>query len=481
MECFCQFAMSMKKKTAIKLRKPERLSAFLGFVASFGFFLLAYPYHLIRREQQTLFVFDWDYIRQTYKGEGWLAGFAGDFLEQFFLVPGIGPLVVSLLLTSIGIVVYRICRHFLGKWPSLAVAAVFFLWSFLRETSNLYITRYTIVVLGYLCLILLSLRFKKVWSRSAAAVLAVALGIWTLGSPYHHHYGKLLSFPKIEYDRVIGLDVECSRENWDKVLKLSEKDLYMVEASYCYNLAHAVKGDLGNTLFNHSQNHHYGLLFPVSGNQTVFTNCLAGEAWFQLGDMTVAEQSAITTLQGSPKHTGSRYLLRLAKVNLISGEEAAAQKYLDLLSRTLFYGKWARSMMSGHRDESALAQIAEARSRLIGKDFVHNSDVPRSVLLELLEADPRNRIARNYLLCLDLLCYDLDHFIEDYKPDMIPAHIYHEAVLIWLSLNDMMSEEYVRSFGVNLSTVERMNRFGRFPDNYKDTYWYYYLEAMNVN
>ena len=109
---------------------PETLTAFTAFLVSFCFFLLAYPYHLIRREEQTLFVYDWDYIRQTYRGNGWLARFFSDFLEQFFHLPGVGPFVIALLLLGICVVVYRICRHFLGKWPSLAIAALFFLWSF---------------------------------------------------------------------------------------------------------------------------------------------------------------------------------------------------------------------------------------------------------------------------------------------------------------------------------------------------------------
>ena len=458
----------------------DRVPCIIAFAAAFAFFQFAYPYHLIRREQMTLFVYDWDYLFQTYRGGGWLARLVSDFLEQFFHLPFIGPLVIAALLTAIGIVVYKICRHFLGRWPSLGIAAAFYIWSFLRETGNLYITRYTVVMLAYLALILLALRFKRAWLRPVAAAALLAAGAWALSFPFHQHYGKPWSVPKIEYDRVIGLDDETAREHWDKVIKLSRKDLHMEEASYCYNLAHAMKGDLGNVLFDHSQNHHATLLFQVSGEQTVFTNGLAGEAWFQVGDMTVAEQSAITSLQASPKHTGARYLVRLARVNLISGEDAAAQKYLDLLSKTLFYGKWARSMMPGSQDEATRMQLADARARLVREDFVHRSDVPRSVLLDLLESDPANRVARNYLLCFDLLRYDLEEFIEDYLPDMIPARIYHEAILIWLSQHDRLNEEQVARFGVDVSTVDRMNRFGRRPEVYKNTYWYYYLQALNA-
>jgi tetratricopeptide (TPR) repeat protein len=450
----------------------------LAFLGSWGFFLFAYPYHLMRREQQNLFLFDGDYIRQTYRGVGWLARFVSDFLEQFFVSPVPASLIVALLLTGIGVVVYRICRHFLKEWPSLGIAALFFVWSFLRECGNLYITRYTVVTLAYLSLVLLALQCRKAWQKPVAAAVLLALGFWALESPFHKHYGKLWSVPKFDYERVIGLDVETSLENWDKVLQLSKVDLYMEEASYCYNLALAMTGRLGDDLLNHSQNHQLALLFPASSEHTIFTNGMAGEAWFQLGDMTQAEQSSITSLQASPKHTGARFLVRLARVNLISGEDGAAMKYLNLLDRSLFYGKWARSMMPGHQDEATRAQIEAARAKLFRKDFVHQSERPRDILVGLLEADPDNLIARNYLLCYDLMCYDLEGFMQDYEEHRIDARLYREAILIWLSRHDRMTPSQVSAYGIDLSEVDRMNRFGRNPAKYKNTYWYYYMKAM---
>ena len=453
-------------------------AAALAFLGTFGFFQFAYPYHLVRREQLTLFVYDGDYIAETYRGTGWLARLGADFLEQFFHLPVAGPLIVALLLTGIGFVADRICRHFLGRWPSLAVGALFFAWSFMRETGNLYQTRYTLVVLGYLSLLLLAFQFRKAWLRPVAAVIFLAAGIWALGSPYHKDYGKWWNVPGLHYERMIGLDVETSRENWDKVLELSKVDLYMEEASYCFNLAHAMKGNLGETMLGHSQNHHLTLLFPVSSDRAVFSNTLAGEAWFQLGDMTVAEQSAITALQASPKHTGARFLVRLARVNLVMGEDAAARKYLDILSRTLFYGKWARNVMPGNQDEATRAQLAEAHARMIREDIVHDSEDPRLLLTALVEADPGNRPAREYLLCYDLMCYDLDGFMEDLAPEKPKGHLYNEAILIWLSRNGWLNPEEVARYGVDVSNVDRMGRFGQNPGAFKNTYWYYYWVAM---
>ena len=455
------------------------VAAALAFLGSWSFFLFAYPYHLMRREQQNLFLFDGAYIRETYRGVGFLGRFVSDFLEQFFLAAVPASLIVALLLTGIGVVVFRISRHFLGKWPSLGVATLFFAWSFLRETGNLYLTRYTVATLALLSLVLLALQFKNAWLKPVAAALLVGLGIWVFGSPLHKIYGKAWSVPNLPYERVVGLDTETYREHWDKVLQLSKVDLYTEEASYCYNLALAMKGRLGDDLFDHSQNHHFSLLFPASSEQTVMTNAMAGEAWFQLGDMTVAEQSAITSLQASPKHTGARYLVRLARVNLISGEDGAAMKYLTILGKTLFYGKWARSMMPGRQDEAVRVQLSDARAKLARKDIVHQLDRPREQLLGLLEADPTNAPARNYLLCYDLLTYDLDAFMQDFTPDMIKGRLYQEAVLLWLTLQGRLTPDEIARYGMDLSVSDRMNRFGLNPGAFKNTYWYYYLKAMN--
>lgn len=469
----------MKTKKPTDNHNLGYLAAAIAFLASYGFFQFAYPYHLMRREQMSLFVYDGDYIRQTYCEAGGFVRFVSDFLEQFFHLPVVGPVVIALLLTAIGAVTYRICRKLLGQWPSLAIATLMFAWSFMRETGNLYVTRYTLVVLGYLSFVLLALQFRKGWAKAAALAVFAAIGIYALGSPVHKNYGKAWGVPKLEYDRVIGLDDQVARENWDKVLKLSEKDLYMVEASYCYNLAHAMKGDLADTMYDHSQAGPYSFILHVIANQSTFTNCLAGELWYQLGCMTIAEQSAITALQASPNHTGSRFIKRLANVNLITCEDADAQKYLNLLSKTLFYGKWARSMMPGNQDEATRAYFLDRKSKLAFTDFVHLSDSPRDVLLGILEADPDNLPARNYLLCYDLVRYDLDEFISDYSENMIDGRIYKEAVLIWLGREDMINDSTVAEYNVDPALVKKMDTFFRMPDRYRNTYWYQYLQALN--
>jgi len=466
------------KGKAFKNGSRGIIIAGFAFLVPFCFFLLAYPYHLMKREQFNIFVYDWDYIVQRFTGTGWLSRFAASFLEQFFCVRALGPIVVAVLLAAIGVVTYRICRKFTGVRLSCLIATLVYLWSFLRECGNWYLTRYTIATLAFLSIILLALQFRKNRDKALASALLLSLGAWVLGPPCDSDYGKLWGFPNMDSERVFGQDVELVRENWDRVLELSGKDLYMTESSVCHNLALSMKGQLGNRLLEHSQGDPLDFLLFVSGDYALYANCLAGEQWYQLGDMTIAEQSAITALQASPEHTGARFIERLARVNVITGQKATAQKYLNLLSRTVFYGPWADRMLEGNPDEEDRIWLERARSKMAVTDTIYAGYNPRTVLHRLLEAAPFNTPAREYLLCYDLLRYDLEQFMEDYEPLRLDANIYKEAVVLWLGRDGFIPQETVAEYDLDAKLRQRMDNFNRYPNRNSDTYWYYYFNAM---
>lgn len=469
-----------KKQTDTRATgKLPAIMALAAFLASSAFFLTVYPYHLMRREQINLFVYDWDYISRTFRGIGWLSRLAGSFVEQFFCVRVLGAIIVPLLLVAIAAVTYRICRKFLGKPLSYMIAALMYVWFFLRECGNVYLTRYTIAGLGFLSLILLALQFRKVYAAVTATVLLLGFGAWAFGSPYDSIYGKLWGVPRMNYERLFAIDAETARENWDKVLDLSGKDLHMLEAEACRNIALAMEGQLGNKLLDHTQGDPFLFLLSVSGDRNLFTNCIAGEQWYQIGDMTVAEQSAVTALQASPEHTGARFIERLARVNIITGQEATAQKYLILLSKTLFYRKWAVRMLDGGLAGEDREWIGRGRANMADSDLIHLGNDPRTVLQGLLKTNPDNTPAREFLLCYDLLRYDLEQFMEDYDPCRLDARIYKEAAVIWLGQQGVTSKDVLEEYGIDDRIGQRSELFFRYPENYRNTYWYYYLNPKN--
>lgn len=462
-----------------KERRFDKTTTVAAFTVAFIFFQFAYPYHLMRREQLDLFLYDGDYISQTYRGAGWLSRFVEDFFNQFLYFQVLGPFLFALMLTAIGVLTYKISRHFLNKGFSFAIATLVFAWSFLRETGNIELTRYSLAVLCYLAVIYGLVQFKKLWQK-ALYIPFIAFAIWAVGSPFHADYGKLFNTPSLRYDRFIGMEVELVRENWSKVRKLAEKDYHVPQESYAYNLACAMEGDLSENFFKYSQFISKNSLFlPISGQETEFTNYLSGEVWYHLGDMNQAERSSIISMECSPEHTGTKYLRRLATINLISGEEEAAKKYLSLLSKTLVYGRWARKMLEGNYDEETTAWLENSKAKLPLKEnqFVYNTTDMRPVLLGLLDADSDNGMARDYLLCYDLMRGDLESFMEDYSPEKSSSDIYQEAVLIWLNQHGI-SEDEAFKYGVSKQNVDRLDKFFKLPNNYKGTYWYYYMYLL---
>ncbi|MCQ2145147.1 MAG: DUF6057 family protein [Bacteroidales bacterium] len=454
------------------------ITAGLAFLSSYAFFQFAYPYHLMRREQLNLFLYDGQYISETYDEVGGLAHFLGDFVDQFLYFPVVGPVLIALLLTAVGIVVYRLCRLVLNRKFALPIAALVFSWSFMRETSTQYLTQYTVATLGYLALLLAGLSIKPEWKRWGAVCVFFAFAVLSLGKPFHPQYGPLWSTPSIMIEKVMALDVNVSRGNWKKAYRLSRENLHNNEASYLSNLADAAAGRLGDEIFSRTQDYTNSLFLWVSDQVSQFTNGMAGEAWYNLGDMTLAEQSAIVSLQFSPKHTGARYITRLAQVTLINGEYGAAQKYLTMLSKTLTYRRWAISMMPENHDQKSLQWLADARKNITHGDIVYGRNDFRPVLKGLLEANPDNSLARQYLLCYDLLLFELDDFMADYMEMPIEGRAYEEGALIWLSIRGQVDDAHTRQLGISEQSVRRLAGFYQDPERYRNTYWYYYMSEM---
>lgn len=458
----------------------ERYLIVVAFVATALFFCSAYPYHLMRREQMTLFIYDIPYLLRTYGCVGGISTLIGDFVEQFYCIKIIGPIVVSTLLTTIGILSYRITRNFVGPKVSLGIAALIFFWSFLRETETRFLTQYTISFLGYLLCIYIAMNFKDTVSKVCALFSFLMIGTVLFGAPYHKNYGKLIGKPDFDYEKLIAMDIEASNEDWDKVLEISRNHLLYNEACYLHNLAAAMKGELAERLLRYPQNYANGLFLTVS-DVTPFSNSAAGELWFHLGNMTLADQSAMVSLQFSPKHTGARYIKRLAMINLISEEHGAAEKYLKMLSKTLFYHKWATEMIAVNQLGQTCEYIEAFRKNLVKTDIVSSSNNYKLILQELIEANPDNSMAREYKLCHNLLTCNLIAFMSDYTPGQDNARIYQEAALIWLNIqynSGNISEVDFEKYGISDDAINRLRKFYRNPDIYKSTYWYYYTYAM---
>jgi len=337
-----------------------------------------------------------------------------------------------------------------------------------------------------------------------AAVVILAAGgsqlVFLLRYPYFRQYAaqnglslsearKAWGHPDPISELAMGLSVEASRENWDKVAALAAEDRRSEVGTYYYNLANAMHDQLPDKLLDYYQPFERGLFLPVGTQSTPFKIACAGDVWFALGYMPLAERDAMLGMLFSPAHTGSRYLRRMAETNLVSGDYEAASKYLRMLLNSPRDRKWAQERFPGQWSPDYALRIAEKRNLMPQFDLVHGMDQAPIILRVLLGANYTNKMALDYLLCYDLLTKDLDAFVGDFDPSLTRSHLYEEAMLIFLAAKGGMNAENLAHYHISQANFQRFNRFvsiykrdngsGRnLTDEFGKTYWYYFYFAV---
>lgn len=337
------------------------------------------------------------------------------------------------------------------------------------------------------------------------AVVVLAAGIsqlvFLLRYPYFRKYAaqnglslvearKAWGHPDAISELAMGLAVEASLENWEAVSALTAEDRTSEVGTYYYNLANAMKGQLPDKLMDYYQPFERGLFLPVGEKSTPFIIGCAGDVWFSLGYMPLAERDAVLGMLFSPGHTGPRYLRRLAETNLITGDYAAAGKYLRMLLNIPKERQWAEERLPGDWSPQYQARIDAKRELLPRFDVVHGMDQVPVILRVMLASNPSNKMALDYLLCYDLLTKDIDAFVADYAPELTASHLYEEAMLIFLAAKGGVNEENLRHYHISQGTLQRFNRFvtlykespsaSRLAGEFGKSYWYYfYFAARN--
>ena len=466
------------------------------------FFLLFYPYHLRHREQTMLFLMNLDWIRGNYLSleHGGLVRLVGDFVQQFFYYIGAGPVIISILVTLLGVVWYKIMMRIrtmfrsqrgkdeareeiadvkeerAGTWKVLAyaIAILVALWEAGRECLPQYPLASTLQVLGWSAILLSAMQCKE--RQMAAWVLGIGViaGCWLLD--YEMLPGsKLFGKPNIKAEHLMSLDVEASFGHWNKVEKLAEDDKPSTIDIYYRNLSLAYQNRLPEALMTLPQNGEEGLFIPVNENGNYFLFGAAGEAWWAVGDMTMAEHATLLGQIFSPRKMGSRYMKRLAEINLTKGDRAAADKYLRMLEQSMVHRKWA---LEKKTDE------CPNELNLTTPDTLRLTGEVRLCLRSTLDRQPNNAMTLQYLLCYDLLVRDLLSFTSDVQRYGCPrdVRLYEEAMLVvmasrpemrktWQPLVRRQTYEDFEAF--NQALIESKGHLDKIRPTYGTSYWYY--------
>ncbi len=299
---------------------------------------------------------------------------------------------------------------------------------------------------------------------------------------------KMYGEPREDVDNIFGAILEALDGNWDKVDVLTEgsraADLYV----YYHNLAMAMQGCLADSLMYYYQPFERGLFLPVNETAGQLRIAASSEVWFRLGEMTMAEHSAMLGQIFSASHFGVPYLKRLAEINLVNGQNEAALKYLRLLSKESGCEKWVSERIPGKESKEVKERLAFLRTLTPKSDIVHSPSDYRGILKNLIASNPDNELARQYLLCLDILLKNLEHFIEDYDPSIDDSRLYDEAVLIFLAQRGAMTPENIAHFDIPYTVLQEFSDYNNMVNmhraamepmqaKYGKTYWFFYQYA----
>jgi hypothetical protein len=191
-----------------------------------------------------------------------------------------------------------------------------------------------------------------------------------------------------------------------------------------------------------------------------YAKCM--DAMYDLGRVNDAEFIAHETWEMVGAHP--RVMKKLAFINIAKGQPEAAHAFLHALARDPVSAGWARAVLAALADDPTLAGDREVERLRRSRDVPDARDylTEEQTLLDLLQADGRNRMAFDYLMAHYLLTRQLGKFIEelprlrDFGDARLPRH-YEEALELYRRLTLHAAE--IPGYEVSPEARDRLEEF----------------------
>jgi len=331
--------------------------------------------------------------------------------------------------------------------------------------------------------------------------LPTRVSVWFRRSPKLHHAAGLslllavtgcaVFFSRNENLRTrFKVDYCAYHKKWLDLLTSAQRCPTDPFVAYTVNRALYHRGRLGYDMFSWPQ--HPDCLF-LSDKKYEWTYWQIFDFYLDLGVVNMAEHALTESLE----ELGERPMIlqRLALINMVKGNGDSANIYLSALSKTLYHADWANHYLNRLRTDPNLSSdsyIQHLRSLCLDKNYSVYALSKERTLLQLLEKNPRNRMAFEYLMAWYMLkkqlgkCVQKMEGIRDLGYAELPPH-YEEAALIYiyatgksLDLGDYRARPQKRQQIEDFTRI--LNRYGgnkqaasrELSEKFRNTYFFYY-------
>lgn len=235
----------------------------------------------------------------------------------------------------------------------------------------------------------LNIRLSKPLVPGIITFIALALGTFA---------GVRMTYDKDTHE-TLAYDWLIRHERYADVISRAEKYQPHNPVSACsVNFCLFMNGQLDARLTEFYQCGTEGLVLPsIRDNLSDITSA---ELLWMMGMPNLTLQYVFDVQESIQNGRKSgRFLSRIAECNIVNGWYDRAEKYLDILSQSLFYRKWARSRKAMIQDESLVAAdpvYAYIRSVRFQDDFVTFYDGLDLMMAILYNQNKNNFMAAQY-------------------------------------------------------------------------------------
>lgn len=322
---------------------------------------------------------------------------------------------------------------------------------------------------------------KRKFGWAFQLLASIALFGWSI-----HQYGEArsLKYKEMEY--------YLRTKQYDRIIEMNQGRVSNYLYGCLLNLSLAEKGELADRMFTFEQNGPMSLFIQM--NNTHVATTLLSDIYYTAGHTGGAMMMAFEANMSCPGFRSGRTLQRLVETNLIYGEHAVAEKYVNMLAKSLYYRSWAKDMRQYLYDDEAIRRnpAFDKRIKSLPKEnFLFTAQILDWELLCLSESNPENRTAMEYAGSMYLLMKNMNlfkNFIDTYYgTEVLPTLplSFQEAVIVMYESEPASWKER----GISDAVIARFEQYKKFilehknkprlaefvKKTYGDTYWYYFM------
>ncbi len=433
-------------------------------------------------EQHQLFLFTADYFSSHTLTE-WLTA----FVVQFFYYPTLGAAIMSVLITGVYLMAWRILtaltlREDVLRLSLLPASA---LWVWTASVSH----SLSVVIWVFIAFVVLTLaacfwaKGKRVkrsslngWKFAIVNIASVAVITIVSG------YSFMRTFSMSEF-RMLKAQQAIDHHDWDAALHHTERYLANSQQAnplifYFHNIALYNKGQLLDHLFD---------VQPVVGVNALYFPWQSRTRETEFGHYLLEQLGCVNDAQHWEfeamvvwGETAPR-LLNLARYNIVNGRKAIARKYIARLRQSLFYRGEADRLEACVESGKVHGLHAFSTSEPQKANFINVENIGPN-LQYVLEHDPQNKMAYDYLMCDLLLSNNLPRFVDNlrlckrFHPEGMPR-IFDEALLVYqLGGNDTLGMQPSNETRGRFQQYAQLAQTGNMPvlrAEFGNTYWFY--------